>query len=263
VAVALLPALVRADTSTRGPTVDKTAENVLGRMLEVMASASEPDPASAVKVKNFQGSGTLVRSALAFGILRSTGKNVAQAWATTPEMIGSALAFFDATNQKNLEDGFHTLFGRALVKKRSGSGDNTRYVYDPAALEAAFTKLYVAPTGTVGGVPAKVVYDKLLKDWMARKADTIADVLGRKGFLTAAARDFDAKSAAARFDGLTWQTTLADKLPESLRADHRLVGTLARRQADGSLPTLLRLLRKVLADYDPKTLERVGAKLSP
>ncbi len=262
----LLPAAaLRADNSAAPPPVQRAPEVVLGRMLEILAAEAEGDEASPVKaptgVKNYSGSNTIVRSALSFGILAATGHTVEQSWANTPELIGSALAFYNDANQKNLEAGFQKLFGRALVKSRAGSGDNTLYAYDAGALDAAFGKLYLPPDRSLGGVRARVVYDTLLKKWVAQKADAIAELLSHKALLVAAARELPLKMKAKDFDGATWTKTLAEKLPESLRGDWRLVGTIVRRQADGSLPALVKMLRRVLTDYDPKTLERLDAKL--
>jgi hypothetical protein len=117
----------------------------------------------------------------------------------------------------------------------------------------------VKPDGTVGGVRAQTVYDTLLKKWVAERAGTVAAVLDRKGFVAQAARDFK----TLKGDGLSWQMKLCDKLPEPLQREHRLVGTLVRRHADGTLPVVLKALRQVLRDYDPKTLEKLDARLRP
>jgi hypothetical protein len=263
--VTLAPAPLRADTSARPPQTDSVPESVLSNMMTVLASAAEEDAASPVKaprgIRNFQGSNTLVRAALSYGILRTGGFGVAQAWAKEAENIGSALAFFDATNQKNLEASFKTLFGQSLVKARSGSGDDTRFSYNPAALEAAFTKLYVAPSTTVGGVRARVVYDTLFKSYVAQKAQAVAVVLSQKGFLASAAKDFTAQAANPKFEGAAWQDALASKLPAPAKENPRLVGTLVRRHADRSLPVVIKILRRILTDYDPKTLESLDARL--
>jgi hypothetical protein len=276
----LLPAVFTpalADTSA-GKKSESLAESVFEHMLPVIADAAEEDAASAVKgprsvwkgnkpelvprgIKNFQGSNTLVRSALSYGILRAAGFRVSQPWAVGGEQIGSALAFFEEKNQKNLEEAFQKLFGRALVKKRSGAGDQTTFTYDSASLEAAFKQLYLAPDATVGGVRAKVVYDTLFKDYVKHKAELIAGILDRKGFVAAASRDYVARSGKPGFDGLKFQDDLAQKLKSPLGDEPRLVGTLVRRHADGTLPAVLKMLRKVLGDYDPATLKALDSKL--
>lgn len=264
-AVSFIPAVLHADTSTQSPKVDSVPESVLSNMMTIIASGAEEDAASPVKaprgIRNFQASNTLIRSALSYGILRTGGFGVAQPWATAPESIGSALAFFDATNQKNLEASFKTLFGQSLVKARAGAGDNIRFSYNPAALEAAFGKLYVAPATTIGGVRAKAVYDTVFKSYVADKAEAIAAVLSQKGFVASAARDFTAQAANPKFEGSAWQYALAGKLSGPAKDNPRLVGTLVRRHADGSLPVVIKILRRILADYDPKTLEKVDARL--
>jgi hypothetical protein len=41
----------------------------------------------------------------------------------------------------------------------------------------------------------------------------------------------------------------------------RLVGTVIRREADGTLDELLAMVRRTLADYDPATSKRLDARL--
>jgi hypothetical protein len=126
----LVPIAARADVSAKAPPKDEVAESVLGRMLEILGSVAEGDAASPVKapqgVRNFSGTNTVVRAALAYGVLRAGGFSVSQGWANTPELIGSAMAFFDEQNQKNLEASFRKLFGKTLVKSRSSTGDDAR-----------------------------------------------------------------------------------------------------------------------------------------
>jgi hypothetical protein len=263
--IAITPSLAQADMSAKKLHAP-LAEDVYTNLLKVIADNAQADDTSPVKsggrgIRNFQASNTVVRSALSYGILRAGGFDVSQDWAKSGEQIASALAFFDAKNQKNLEAAFAKLFGRALVKKRAGTGDQTRYSYDPAGLKAAFASVYVPPDATLGGARAQVVYDTLFRDWVAQRAETIALVLDRKGFLQQTARDLQAKASDPKFEGSMWQYALADKLPEPLKSEPRLIGTLVRRHADGTLPTVLELLRRVLGDYDPKTLERLGPRL--
>jgi len=270
-----LPA--QADTSTSGKR-DSVAESVWASMLPVIADAAEEDRASPVKgprtvwkgsqaqaveqgIRNFQGSNTLVRAALSYGILRAGGFGVSQPWAVGGEQIGSALAFFEPKNQQNLEAAFHTLFGRALVKKRTGAGEQTRFAYDGASLQAAFDALYVAPDASIGKVRARLIYDTLFKDYLRQKAEAIATLLQRKGLIARAARDWQAQSARPGFDGVAFQAKLLESFPEPLKYEGRLVGTLVRRHADGTLPVVLKALRRVLGDYDPKTLERLDSRL--
>jgi hypothetical protein len=266
-----------ADTSA-GKKTESLAESVFEHMLPIIADAAEEDAASAVKgprsvwkgskpelvtkgIKNFQGSNTLVRSALSYGILRAAGFGVSQPWAVGGEQIGSALAFFEEKNQKNLEDAFQKLFGRALVKKRTGAGEQSSFAYDAASLEAAFKQLYLAPDATVGGTRAKVVYDTLFKDYVKHKAELIAGILERKGFIAGAARDFSARMGKPGFDGIAFNMELSQKLKSPLGDEPRLIGTLVRRHADGTLPAVLKMLRKVLADYDPATMKALDSKL--
>src|SRR5262249_41156795 len=154
-------------------------------------------------------------------------KDAHQGWA-----IGNTYAFIDAKNQRVLEKAFHSLFGQALAKKTTGA--LTRY--DGKAVEAAFAALYLPPSTMAGGMRASAIYDTLFKSFVAQKAEVIATVLDRKGFLVRKAKELETAARDPKLDGLGWQYKMVEELAGPLQNESRLIGTLVRRQADGSLP---------------------------
>jgi hypothetical protein len=277
--LATLPALGWADTSTKPPK-ETLAATVFDHMLPVIADSSEQDPKSPVRgavtvwhnnvsttesagIRNFQGSNTAVRGALSYGIVRAAGSDLVPGSSVPPSeahrgwAIANTYAFIDPPNQEKLEKAFHTLFGRALVKRRTGAFVE----YDRASLETAFAALYVKPGATLGGTQASVVYETLFKAYVASKAETVAAALAKKGWLAAKAKDYLAKVKDAKFDATEWQYGIVKELGDAQAGEARLVGTLVRRQADGTLPAIVKMLRTVLADYDAPTLKRLDSKL--
>jgi hypothetical protein len=279
-AIAFVPALVLADTSTAPAQKKMLGQSMFEHMMEAVGDSSEQDSASPVKgqvtvwnrsgseskssgLKNFQGSTSAFRGMVSYAIVRAAGRDLVpdpkapasdahRSWA-----ILNTYAFIDTPNHERLEQGFLALFGRPLVKKRIGAF----VAYDPAALDAAFKAMYVKPTVTLGGVPASVVYQTLFKDNVAQKAEVIAAALSKKGFLPAKAKDYLKHVRDPKFDATTWQYDAVKDAGDPIASEARLVGTLVRRQADGTLPAMVKMLRAVLRDYDPETLKKLDAQL--
>lgn len=214
-------------------------------------------------VKSFGASVTGLRCALSNGVLRLAGMDLVPAptGPVEPWKYSNAFAFPTAENQANLETAFRKAFGKALVKSRTGDGPEALVAYDPAALQAAFDRVYPKPSTLLDGVPAQTVYDVLFKDWVARRAELLADVLGRPGVLEEGAQAYRTASAAKGFEGASFGYDLAGKLKGPLQNEGRFLGMLVRRQLDGTLPTIVGCLKRVLRDYDPATFRRLDKAL--
>lgn len=255
-----------ADIAVGGAKRETLASSILPHVIYVIGEYATADEKAPLKLRDYAGSNTLLRSALSYGILRTGGADVTvpKGWGDKHAgMVRSLFAFHHPANLASLEKAFRDQFGKALVKRRSGEGESALISYDVAGLQAAFDALYVKPVQTIGGVPAKLVYDSLFKGFVAQKAEWVAHVLAKRPQLAAAARDYVARSAQPGFDGWAVADAFAKTLPPSGRGEVRLVGTLIRRQADGTLPVLVRMLRTILSDYDPQTFQRLDARLRP
>jgi hypothetical protein len=165
---------------------------------------------------------------------------------------------------------FKQAFGWALPER----GDyvpppNVLLKFDAKKLSALFDRIYVKPTETLGTATAQEVYDVLFKDAVTRFAREVALI---KGALSKAqlAKQLKAYQAAAKdgggkFKGTTYlKETAATVLPKeqepSARAG-RTLGVILRRTADGTWPIVNKLLKKVVADYDPPLAEELGKTL--
>jgi hypothetical protein len=252
-----------------------------GGMAATLGEAVDRDAASPVKVpvvdyknrkeslvtdgvKHFQGSVTALRCALSNGVVRLAGMDIVPAptGPVEPWKYSNAFAFPTAENQANLETAFKKAFGKALVKSRAGDGPEALVAYDPAAIQAAFDRVYPKPSALLGGVPAQKVYDLLFKDWVEGRAEVLADALGRPGLLADRAQEYRTATAAAGFNGPGFAYDLARKLEGPLKHEERFLGMLLRRQLDGTLPTIVGCLRRVLRDYDPATFRRLDPGLT-
>jgi len=140
-------------------------------------------------------------------------------------------------------------------------------VPDPRTIEAAFDRAYVRPQQLVApGVTAQIAYDTLFRAWTADYAEKVALVLDHADILARKSRELAVRQHSPDFDGVAFQSEAARAMfpdPKSAKETVRGqdVGTLLRRNADGSLPVLVKILRRVLADYDPTTAARLGARL--
>lgn len=172
---------------------------------------------------------------------------------------------------------------------RQTASRQTLAYYSPQALQQLFDRLYLPPTASVAGVPARRVYDAVFRDYARGVAQVWAAALANGPALKALAQRYEAEAFAADtvlFDGFNFArdhapsllgpqlasdiekhrqllnqpaTTTQASVP-LLLAD-RLVGILLRRQMDGSLPTVLACFKRVLKDYDPEAYAQYGPRL--
>ncbi|HXT99414.1 MAG TPA: hypothetical protein VN903_00390 [Polyangia bacterium] len=154
---------------------------------------------------------------------------------------------------------FRSWLGRALLLD-DGSPD-------PRTIEAAFDRVYVRPQQNVApGLTGRVAYDTLFRAWTANYAEKVALVLDHADVVAQKSRELTLHEGSPGFNGVEFQAQAARLIfPDGKGAQGKVsaedVGTVIRRTADGSLPVLLKILRKVLADYDPATSARLGARL--
>jgi hypothetical protein len=202
-------------------------------------------------------------------------------------VISEALAagvYWSETDHKVIEaDPMTTMFDEAkphaAFKKVYGwelpeRGDdlpphNVFLKFDSKKLSKLFDSLYVKPTDMVGGVTGQEVYDVFLKDFVTRFARETALINASisKGQIGKLVKDYQAtaKKDGSRFRGPTYLkeavvTALPKDQPEAARA-YRTLGVVLRRTADGTWPIVSRLLKKVVADYDPALSQELAKKL--
>jgi hypothetical protein len=207
--------------------------------------------------------------ALAWSILGGIGMAAPQAvrYDAQSEQLSNA---FDGSDDDALREAFQSVIGVPLIKETRRASGRKWLMFSPAAAEAAFKKLYIKPSHPSLGAPMQQIYTVVFRSSVREVADVIARLYSRRGqfdvecatYVELARRDadFDGGSAAYRAAvRLGGGTCIAG---EACRgepiADSGLVGTLMRRQIDGTLPVMARALKTVLADYDPEALAQYG-----
>ena len=141
--------------------------------------------------------------------------------------------------------------------------------FDSKKLSKLFDSLYLKPTDKVADVTAQDVYNIFLKDFVTRAARETAAINAAlpKAKLAKLVKDYQAaaKSDGSRFHGPSYLNKAAAEAlpqdqPDAQRAA-RTLGMVLRRTADGTWPVVSRLLKKVIADYDPDLSKEIGKKL--
>ncbi len=279
VTAATFGTLARADTSTATPKTVVARDALVAGFLYLAGTAADQDDKSPVKaettvwigsgeknamvgLKDFQGTITILRSAVGYGVLRSAGQDV-----TPPQKPESAwrvanLLAFDDANRAKMERAFKDLTGLPLVKKKLVKNSQTLNQYNPAAIKAAFGLIYLSPSTEVGGVRAQAAYDTLFKTFVRREANAIALLLERPT-LARDAKAFVNHSLDVPDDATTEQWKLAKNFGGPLADEPRLIGMILRRQYDGTLPQVITILRTILKDYDREAFKQLDARLKP
>jgi sporulation protein YlmC with PRC-barrel domain len=170
---------------------------------------------------------------------------------------------------------FKTLFGQDIIKTRmkmaakDWEGNTMTWNhYNGLAVKAAFDKLYQKPTATYKGIALKKIYDLSFQQYVRDVTTIIIKVTANKAVFEAQAKLYLTKATTdPEFEGINFtmnatQTILGDYKTECVFEYYRerVVGTMLRRQIDGSLPILLTSLKTLLKDYDPTFYNQVATK---
>jgi hypothetical protein len=162
---------------------------------------------------------------------------------------------------------FKSEFGWSIPTTEKADAFNN---YDAKNLQTLFDRVYVKPSEKVGAYSAQEIYDALLKDYATNLANNVAFIEERvpKAKMAKLAKDYQdaAKKGGNDFYGPNFLRDISrGVVDQEVTGDvvqrERLLGTILRRQMDGTWPTVIKLLKKVLQDYDPKLSKEVGAKL--
>jgi hypothetical protein len=165
---------------------------------------------------------------------------------------------------------FKQTFGWELPERGDDLPPHNVFVkFDPKKISTLFDRIYVKPTDKLGDTTGQAVYDVLFKDAVTRFAREVALI---KGALSKAqlAKQLKAYQAAAKesgsqFRGTTYlKETAAAALPKDQEQPSRAgrtLGVILRRTADGTWPIVNKLLKKVVADYDPPLAQELSKTL--
>jgi hypothetical protein len=141
--------------------------------------------------------------------------------------------------------------------------------FDAKKLSAVFDRFYVKPADTIGGVAAQQVYDVFFKEFVTRFAREVALIKRNlpKPQLAKLLKEYRAaaKQQGGKFNGPAHlkqaAATALAKEPEAAARAGRTLGVVLRRTADATWPTVNRLLKNIVTDYDPALAEELGKAL--
>jgi hypothetical protein len=171
-------------------------------------------------------------------------------------------------NRKKTHEAFFKMFGWKLPVLGMLKNDEFP-VYQVKQLKKVFNRIYLKPTDMIGTMKAQEVYDYFFKSYVADFARDVVLVKSkvRKKKMKKLLRDYKAaaKDAGANFNGSAYLRKVVTELwPEDKSRAYRMskiLGTILRRKADRTWPTVVRLLKKVIRDYDPALSKELRRKL--
>ena len=170
---------------------------------------------------------------------------------------------------------YKSLFGQDIIKARikmaqkDYENNNMEWRhYSAVGLQAAFEKLYQAPSGTFHGYSLQKIYDASVKKYVHDITMTVVKVMAKRlEFEQYAKQYLQQATTRADFEGQEFGNNVTEKLLGKSAGDcidaenqTRIVGIMLRRQCDGSLPVLLSSLKTVLKDYDPTLYKAIQTK---
>ncbi len=169
------------------------------------------------------------------------------------EAPAAALPAFDVAT---LDEAALAIGGKRILVSTTPTAvaEEPLHAYDPVALRALFDALYVKPNDKRIGSTMRALYDATVRDVVTLLAKDIALLTAQPRVLAAESkRVMDAAKSGKGTQGKdSWRLSL-NKLvkgdDDAARIDPRLVGFVLRRQADGTLPVVVDILRTVTTDY--------------
>lgn len=181
---------------------------------------------------------------------------------------------------------FKATFGANITGKKVRMAahyvdENTKKkVYDTFAFYAkegvqkAFDKLYVKPTANFEGYSMKKLYDLAVKDYLRDFSKLLVYLLNtKKDVFEQASKTYLLKATTDKdfYHGDITEPALKRLFPTeasklkypafSEEINSSIIGSLLRRQCEGTLPTLVNCIKTVLKDYDPEGLKIFAGKL--
>jgi hypothetical protein len=158
-----------------------------------------------------------------------------------------------------LERSFKKIFGVALISKKIeiNTGNKERHpyfiFYNPSGLLAAFDKIYIKPDTIVFKTGAQEVYNKLFKKYLREKTLKIKKILSHPEKLEKLSAVYYKKATTTVFNARQYLNSHIGKFGLKRNSmDDRLFGMIVRRKIDKSLPVVIRIINRIIRDYDPE-----------
>ncbi|HYV44894.1 MAG TPA: hypothetical protein VFA20_08535 [Myxococcaceae bacterium] len=191
-------------------------------------------------------------------------------WATGDQAELQAKPMETLFDDQKIRAAFRAAFGWSLPADPESLGPSAMPKYDARQLKQLLERLWVKPADQVGAFTAQQLYDLALRKRLERIARDVAFINANvpKAKLAKLLKDYKAaiQEQGGGFSGPRHLQLVAaevlpqDQEPASARNGQTL-GLILRRMNDGSWPTVVALLKKILAEYDPELFKEVGAKL--
>jgi hypothetical protein len=195
----------------------------------------------------------------------------------------------DAENSfgtKEYNETFKATFGANILGKNVKmaafyvNDETKKKVYDEFTfyakdgIQKAFDKLYVKPTADFEGYSMKKLYDLAAKDYVRDFSKLLVYLMvtkkaafeqAGKTYLLKATTDknFYHRDVCVAASKKLFPTEDSKKQFKAFQDEiyEGTIGSLLRRQCDGTLPTLVNCIKTVLKDYDPEGLKIFSGKL--
>lgn len=139
--------------------------------------------------------------------------------------------------------------------------------YSGVGIQAVFNKLYQKPTTLFKGIGLQKIYNASSKQYMRNATDIVVAIMANKTVWDAQVKKYQLQVTTNpefymdEFAQETFTKIFGEKeMPECGPYAIRMIGSMLRRAGDGSLPTLMTLLKTVLKDYDPEYYNKVALK---
>ncbi len=189
--------------------------------------------------------------------------------------MASAITYDYYYHQKEFDKIFVQKFGKSLFGKhvpmaKNDNGERPEFFfYSADGLQTAFNKLYVKPTNKFEEIAYQKMYNLTAKAYMRDFTKFLAYIMSQKPtFIAAGNRYLKNAKTSKDFNPYEEMETSFKKLFSTEASTKQFpnfsnevsfydLGTLLRRQCDGTLPTLLNCLKTVLKDYDPEALKLI------
>jgi len=176
----------------------------------------------------------------------------------------------DEFNKVFIQQFKKSLFGKhvKMVKDENGYVPEF-FFYSAEGIQAAFNQLYVKPNNKFEQATYQTIYNLSLKEYMRDFTKYLAYIMGKKQTWVAVGNHYLANAKTVKDFNVWTELEYAHKklfptetsikmFPNfSTEISYYDLGTLLRRQCDGTLPTLLNCLKIVLKDYDPEALKLI------
>lgn len=219
---------------------------------------------NAFKWKNYTGSYFYLLNMFYFGYLKCKYDTLSLQ-NTQPILVNYAVEWDSPdTNYIKLRDYIYDNIDFNLVGKKIYDAKGGVYLhYDPLAIDKIFNKFYVKPKEYLyNNLKSQTVYDYLLKPYFRKITNDIEVILSKRAL-------FDESSRVYYYKVMNEKSFVAPSYLKTINDTHYhlegyydcyFLGFLLRRNIDGTLPTLLKLLKIILRDYDQDTYNKIANK---